>query len=54
LTFADLYLFAIIEHLGERKEAAFAHFPHVKKLDENIRSHAQVAEWLNKRPKTEF
>lgn len=42
----------VLEFLGDKKEAALEHFPHVKKLEESIRSHEKVAAYLSKRPVT--
>ncbi len=52
LTFADLYLNLVVDMLGEKKEAALAHFPHLKKLTENVNSNPKIAAWIAKRPVT--
>nr|AYN44489.1 glutathione S-transferase S1-2 [Brachionus calyciflorus] len=54
LTWADLFLVNILEWLGDKKEAALANFSNLKSLDEKVRSHPRIAEWLEKRPKTEM
>jgi glutathione S-transferase len=52
ITYADLYLFTLLGNLGEKRELALANFPHVRKLEEAVKSHPLIAEWLNKRPIT--
>jgi glutathione S-transferase len=51
-TFVDFYLTLGIEWLGDKKDAALAHFPHVKKLTETVNSHPKIAAWIAKRPVT--
>jgi glutathione S-transferase len=52
LTYADLYLVALLEWLGDKKETALGYFPHVHKLDQTVRAHPSIAAWLAKRPVT--
>ena len=54
LSWADLYLFVILENLGDKKDAILANFKNVKTLDENIRANPSIATWLAKRPKTDY
>lgn len=53
LTWADLYLICALEHLGEKREATLEHFKNLKSIDQKVRAHPKIAEWLGKRPKTE-
>nr|UOU03288.1 glutathione S-transferase sigma 1-2 [Brachionus rubens] len=50
LTWSDIYLVNNFDWVGEQKDAILAHFPHVKKLDETVRGHPNIAAWLAKRP----
>ena len=52
LSYADLYLSALLEWFADKKEPALAHFPHVKKLDDAVHANAGIAAWLAKRPVT--
>jgi glutathione S-transferase len=52
LTFADLFLISILEWLGDKKSAAFEHFPALKKHDETVRALPNIAKWLQSRPVT--
>nr|QUF59397.1 glutathione S-transferase GSTS1/2-3 [Brachionus angularis] len=54
LTWADLYLFNILEYLGDKKEQILSSFLNVKALDQRIRANPNIASWLSKRPKTEM
>lgn len=54
LSWADLYLFVILDNLGDKKDAVLANFKNVKALDENIRANPRIAAWLAKRPKTDY
>nr|QUF59395.1 glutathione S-transferase GSTS1/2-1 [Brachionus angularis] len=54
LTWADLFLFNVLEWFGDKKEPALENFPLVKALDQNIRSHANISNWLANRPKTDI
>lgn len=54
LTYGDLYISSLLDYLGEKKDAILANFPHLKKMDEQVRAHPRVAEWLAKRPKTDI
>lgn len=54
LSWADLYLFNILEFFGDRKDAALANYKHVKALDDNLRANPKIATWLAKRPKTDY
>lgn len=54
LTWADLYLISVLDNLGDKREAALEHFKNLKALDQKVRTHPKIAEWLGKRPKTEF
>ena len=54
LTWADLYLYNILEWTGDKKAALLANFAHVKALDEKVASHSKIADWLAKRPKTDM
>lgn len=54
LTWADLYLMCILDMMGEKREATLENFKNLKALDQKVRSHPKIAEWLGKRPKTDF
>ena len=54
LTWADLYLICVFDNLGDKREATLEHFKNLKALDQKVRTHPKIAEWLGKRPKTEF
>ena len=54
LTWVDLYFTVLLEWLGEKKDALLAFFPKAKALDEKIRGHPKIAEWIAKRPVTSF
>lgn len=54
LTWVDIYLVALAEWLGEKKDALFAFFPKLKAHDEKIRGLPKIAEWIAKRPVTSF
>nr|UOU03289.1 glutathione S-transferase sigma 1-3 [Brachionus rubens] len=54
LTWADLFLVTILEWLGDKKSALLSNFKNLKSLDEKVTSHAKIADWLAKRPKTEM
>jgi hypothetical protein len=54
LSWIDLHLVNVLEWLGEKKETAFADFKRVKDLDENVRKIPNIAEWIAKRPQTDF
>ena len=52
LTWPEMYLGVILDWLGDKKAALFPHFPHIKALDERIRTTKGIAEWIQKRPVT--
>ena len=52
LTWADLFLFNILEWLGDKKAAALEHFPALKKHNEAIGNHPRIAKWIETRPVT--
>ena len=52
LSWADLYLYAVLEWFGDKKPELLFHFPLVKALDEKISSHPNIKAWIEKRPKT--
>jgi glutathione S-transferase len=54
LTWTDLYLVSTLEGLGPNKEAAINNFPHLKAHEQRIISLPKIAEWINKRPKTDM
>ncbi len=54
LTWADLYLYAVLEWFGPKREPTLEHFPHLKKLNQAITEHPRIAAWLAKRPVTEM
>jgi hypothetical protein len=43
-----------LERLGDKKEALLESRPKIKAIDDKVRSHSKIAEWLEKRPKTEM
>nr|UOU03287.1 glutathione S-transferase sigma 1-1 [Brachionus rubens] len=52
LTWADLYLISILDWIYDYSKTVLDSFQHLKKLEENIRGHARISEWLAKRPVT--
>nr|QUF59398.1 glutathione S-transferase GSTS1/2-4 [Brachionus angularis] len=54
LTWADLYLFNVLELLGDKREQTLSSFSNVNALDQNIRSNTNIANWLSSRPKTDM
>nr|QUF59401.1 glutathione S-transferase GSTS4-2 [Brachionus angularis] len=54
LTWADLYLFNLLEMLGDKKDQVLQMFPNIKKLDENIRANPRIAAYLAKRQPSPF
>nr|AYN44477.1 glutathione S-transferase S4 [Brachionus calyciflorus] len=54
LTWADLYLFNLLEMLGEKRVMVLEAFPNLKGLDQKIRNNPRMAAYLAKRPITPF
>nr|QUF59399.1 glutathione S-transferase GSTS1/2-5 [Brachionus angularis] len=54
LTWTDLFLFNLLEYLADKKEETLSYFPNIKALDQKIRANPKIANWLEKRPKTEM
>lgn len=54
LTWADLYLFCVLEWLGDKREAVLENFKNVKAHEQKIKSIPNIAAWLAKRPKTDM
>ncbi len=54
LTWADIVVFNGLEYFGARKDEFLEHAPLLKALDERVKSVPKIAEWLEKRPVTEF
>lgn len=54
LTYADLAIISALDRLGDKKEAILEKAPLIKAVDERVRNLSKVAEWLEKRPKTEM
>ena len=54
LTWADLALINAMDRVGDKKSALLENAPLLKALEERVRSHSKVAEWLEKRPKTDL
>lgn len=54
LSYADLYLFAMLEWLGDKRQAVLENFSNVKDLDLRIRAEPNIANWLETRPKTDM
>ena len=52
LTWADLYLFDVLSWLGDKRETILADYPHIMNLMTKVSTHARIADWLAKRPKT--
>lgn len=52
LSWVDLYLFTVLENLGDKKDAILSNYKHVKALEEKIKTNPRIAAWLAKRPKT--
>ncbi len=50
LTYADIFLFSVLEYFGDKRVPLLEVFPHIKKLDENLRAHPKLAAYLAKRP----
>lgn len=53
LTWVDLYLYSVLEFLGEHHDAVVANFKNVKAMEDKIRANPGVAAWLARRPKTD-
>ena len=53
MTWADLYLFSILDFVGDKSEPVKANFKNVKAMDEKVRAHPAIAAWLARRPKTD-
>lgn len=54
LTWADLYLVCALEYLGEKHDATLENYKNLKALDQKVHSHPKIAEWISKRPKSDF
>jgi glutathione S-transferase len=54
LSYADLAVMSALERMGDKKDSLLESRPLIKAVDERVRSSAKVAEWLEKRPKTEM
>jgi glutathione S-transferase len=54
VTIADIYLFSLLESFGSHRETLLAKFPHITKLEHHIAHNHKVAEYLSKRPQTQF
>ena len=54
LTWADLSIVNAIDRIKDKKDIFLEKAPLLKALDEKVRSLAKVAEWLEKRPVTDF
>nr|UOU03293.1 glutathione S-transferase sigma 3-2 [Brachionus rubens] len=52
MTWADLYLFGILEYLNDAKEQIYQNFPFLKVMEEKVRNHSKIAAYLAKRPVT--
>jgi hypothetical protein len=50
----DLRFFGLLEWLGENKELVLAAYPHMKQLEENVKTHGKISSWLAKRPITPY
>nr|UOU03292.1 glutathione S-transferase sigma 3-1 [Brachionus rubens] len=54
MTWADLYLFGILDFLSEAKEQIFQIFPFIKVMEEKVRNHSKMAAYLAKRPDSDM
>jgi hypothetical protein len=54
LTWADLHLINVLDFFGDQKAAILSNFKHVKELDAKVRANPKIAEWINKRPKSDY
>nr|QUF59405.1 glutathione S-transferase GSTS6/7-3 [Brachionus angularis] len=54
LSWADLYLSQITDFLLNRKSQFLSNYPRIKALDDRVRSLPRIADWLRRRPVTDF
>ena len=44
----------LLEWFGDKKDAILSAYPKVKALDDEVRNHAKIKAYLEKRPKTDM
>nr|QUF59406.1 glutathione S-transferase GSTS6/7-4 [Brachionus angularis] len=54
LSWADLYLSQMTDFLFNRKSELLSNYPRIKALDDRVRSFSRIADWLRRRPVTDF
>ena len=54
ISYADIYLSSMLDFLGPKKEEILRAYPSVNGLEARIRALPKIAEWIAKRPKTDF
>ncbi len=52
--FVDFEVFEGLAQVGDKKDLILENAPLLKALDEKVKSHSKIAEWLEKRPITSF
>lgn len=53
-TYADYAIVAVLEWFGDKRAGLLEQFPHLKSLDEKVRSNPGIAAYISKRPTTPF
>nr|UOU03291.1 glutathione S-transferase sigma 2 [Brachionus rubens] len=53
-TWSDLYLFEVLEMLGDKREVIVNKYQNIKDMETKIRRTPNIVEWLISRPKTDF
>ena len=54
LTWPDLFIFNLLEGMGQHKPEIVANFPGLVKLKANVENEPNIAKWLAERPKTDI
>lgn len=54
LTWADIYLFSSLDIINSTINNVYDNFPKLKLLDENLRNHPRLVEYLKNRSKTSY
>ena len=54
ISYADIYLSAILDLVGNQRDNVTMPYPNVKALDARVRSMPKIAEWIKNRPVTVY
>ena len=54
ISYADLYLSTLLDFIGPKKDEILKAYPNIVALDKRVRALPKVAEWIAKRPPSEF